>query len=246
MKLVHILLDETGSMTGMKQEAIDGVNDYLDKIADVSADEDVTVSLTKFDSKGFRSLMEEVPIAQAIRLNAENYSPDAMTNLFDAIGHIIRQTGTVQKRMTKTFSQVPVFVLIVTDGGENASRELNRDAVNSLIKEHEGEGWTFLYVGASQDAWQNERAYAGTKTASNVIRSAGSVGLTAAFAAVGDSYASFTDAANKDMALGNKVMSYNVVTQAQKEEVAKESDGAVTLAGDDTESVTDTDAAINS
>lgn len=243
MKLVHILLDETGSMSGMKQEAIDGVNEYLDKIADVSADEDVTVSLTKFDSNGFRPLMEEVPVGQAIRLNAENYNPDAMTNLFDAIGYVVTQTGVVQKRMTKTFDQVPVFVLIVTDGHENASHELDRSAVNSLIKEHEGKGWTFLYVGASQDAWQNERAYVGTKTASNVIRSAGSGGLTAAFAAVGDSYAAFNAASSRDIALGNKVMSYNVVTQAQKEEVADASDGTVTLAGDETESLTTNNAA---
>ncbi len=229
MKLVHILLDETGSMSSMKQEAIDGVNEYLDKIADVSSDEDVTVSLTKFDSNGFRPLMEEIPVAQAIRLNAENYIPSSMTNLFDAIGHIVNQTGGVQKRLTKTFDQVPVFVLIVTDGGENASQEQTRDSVNKLISEHEGKGWTFLYVGASQDAWQNESAYVGTITASNSIRSAGSKGMSASFAAVADSYQSWTGAVDEDVALGNRVASYNVVTQAQKEEVADESEGTVTL-----------------
>jgi hypothetical protein len=46
-----------------------------------------------------------------------------------------------------------VLIVIVTDGGENSSREFNLDAVRELIKAKETEGWTFVYLGANQDAW---------------------------------------------------------------------------------------------
>ncbi len=247
MKLVHILLDETGSMSSMRQEAVDGVNDYLDKIADVSGEEDVIVSLTKFDSEGYRSLMTDVPVGEAIRLNDENYLPHAMTNLFDAIGHITNQTAITQKTLLKEHDQVPVLVLIVTDGYENASKEHTRDTINDLIAANEENGWTFMYIGASQDAWQNERAYTGTITASNTMRSMGSEGLTVAMASAGDSYGSWTDAVDKDIRLGNKVASYNIVTDAQREDVADGSDGDVTLNDGSSVSpdVTPTEAAVS-
>jgi hypothetical protein len=45
------------------------------------------------------------------------------------------------------------IVVIVTDGHENASREYSADAVSELVREREARGWTFIYLGANQDAW---------------------------------------------------------------------------------------------
>jgi len=44
--------------------------------------------------------------------------------------------------------------VIITDGGENASTEFNLSAIRSLIKSKEDDGWTFIYLGANQNAWQ--------------------------------------------------------------------------------------------
>ena len=43
-----------------------------------------------------------------------------------------------------------IFV-ILTDGKENASIEYTKSAVLKLIEDRD---WTFLYLGANQDAWK--------------------------------------------------------------------------------------------
>lgn len=46
-----------------------------------------------------------------------------------------------------------VLAVILTDGGENSSREVNGAQVKAMIEEREAAGWTFVYLGANQDAW---------------------------------------------------------------------------------------------
>jgi hypothetical protein len=44
-------------------------------------------------------------------------------------------------------------VVIVTDGAENASSELTRDAVFRMIENRSEQGWAFVFLGANQDAY---------------------------------------------------------------------------------------------
>lgn len=46
-----------------------------------------------------------------------------------------------------------VICVIVTDGMENASKDTSKKALQKLIGEREKQGWTFIYLGANQDAW---------------------------------------------------------------------------------------------
>ena len=46
-----------------------------------------------------------------------------------------------------------VLAVILTDGLENASQEVTASQVRRMIAEREAEGWTFIYMGANQDAW---------------------------------------------------------------------------------------------
>ena len=50
-----------------------------------------------------------------------------------------------------------VLAVIFTDGQELHSKESTRDSVASLISEKEDEGWTFIYLGANQDAWGSSK-----------------------------------------------------------------------------------------
>ena len=56
--------------------------------------------------------------------------------------------------------ELPV-IIIFTDGDENQSREWDRNSIAQLIKSKETEGWTFVFLGANQDAFaegaDNER-----------------------------------------------------------------------------------------
>lgn len=46
-----------------------------------------------------------------------------------------------------------VLCVVLTDGLENASREMSAEALRALIADREADGWTLIYMGANQDAW---------------------------------------------------------------------------------------------
>ena len=43
--------------------------------------------------------------------------------------------------------------MVFTDGLENASRTWTRDQVFTLIEQKKAQGWTFVFMGANQDAY---------------------------------------------------------------------------------------------
>lgn len=46
-----------------------------------------------------------------------------------------------------------VLAVILTDGYENSSHEVSADDLRQMVDAREQEGWTFIYLGANQDAW---------------------------------------------------------------------------------------------
>lgn len=77
-----------------------------------------------------------------------------------------------------------VFAVIVTDGHENSSRECSKADVAAAVKELETDGWTFIFMGANQDAWGEARAlgYSGGATGQSVNFVATPKGIGAAMA----------------------------------------------------------------
>jgi len=53
----------------------------------------------------------------------------------------------------ETKSEDSVLFIIMTDGLENVSVEATRDDVFKAIEEKKKEGWSFVFLGADQDAW---------------------------------------------------------------------------------------------
>lgn len=171
--LISLVLDETGSMMSCYEPTISSVNDYLG--SQQNAPGVAKVNLYTFSSNGLygtqgmrsfsinadmkaaretgqaiRTVFENRAIAEVGFLSKENYRPNGGTNLYDAIGVTIRN---IESQLAPLESVPNVLVVIVTDGGENASQEYNLAAIKNLIKEKESEGWTFIYLGANQDAF---------------------------------------------------------------------------------------------
>jgi len=128
-----ILLDETGSMVDMGPEPVQACNAY---IRDQSANgvEGARVSFIKFSDRihvVYRSKLATDPTAAI-----EEYRPDGMTALFDAL------------RFTILTANKPQFVLIITDGKDNISVTRNTE-INGLIERAKGCGWDFRFVGCN-------------------------------------------------------------------------------------------------
>ena len=142
---VTLILDETGSMQDCKGAAIAGFNEYLKTLRQMPVP--VRFTLTLFTSGKLGVRHRNVPVVQVPELTEQTYQPAETTPLYDAIGHTLTAAGHEAPPESKK------LCVILTDGLENASREYTRDGIARMIKDHEAQGWTFIYLGADHDAW---------------------------------------------------------------------------------------------
>lgn len=146
--IVNILLDETGSMMGARDETIGGFNEYLDVLKNMKGD--VRFSLTKFNSEKVELVYNGVKMDKVEALSPDSYMPNAMTPLYDAIG---RSVQAIEAGLEKSKGKPKVLFVVYTDGCENASREYGRDAIRQLITDKEEAGWDYVYLGVGREAW---------------------------------------------------------------------------------------------
>ena len=145
-----LLLDESGSMGGNEQAVIHGTNEFVDGLRDTDTDKEVLTTLAMFDLHGdeerCRVKYAGTPLDQVVNLHREDYRPRGVTPLNDAVVDTIRA-------MEKAKAEDDDAMLVIfTDGLENASETKTSD-VQQLVQAKEGEGWTFIYLGANQDSW---------------------------------------------------------------------------------------------
>jgi hypothetical protein len=150
-KIINFVLDQTGSMMSVKDETIIGFNEYVKTIKE--SDESVLFSLTLFNSKEIEERYVAVPVSDVEELTKANYLPNHWTPLYDAIAHSVNAIEDRKADDPGKKDKASVLCVIMTDGLENASKEYNRKDIFDLIKQKEEEDWTFVYLGANQDAW---------------------------------------------------------------------------------------------
>lgn len=141
--LISFILDETGSMLGVKSQTISGFNEYIETLKNDKASKKSKFTLTKFNSTKVEIVHDEVEMEKVVLLTNESYQPNNNTPLYDAIGKTIQSIK----------SKGSVLIVIQTDGQENASREFTQKSIFDLIADKKKEGWTFAFLGADMDAY---------------------------------------------------------------------------------------------
>ena len=143
-----IIIDESGSMGCIRQQAMDSVNETIQTIRAAQerhTNQEHFVTLVTFNDNA-TIVNDCAPINEIKELTAESYRPDCCTALYDAMGISL---NALRKKVAKGDK---VLVTIVTDGYENASKEYNLRTIKVLVEELKAEGWVFAYLGANQDA----------------------------------------------------------------------------------------------
>lgn len=159
---VSLILDRSGSMVSVHDEAIHAVNNFVKelkegkkgdgKVVPISkADDRCLFTLTLFNSNQIDIKHKAVPVEGVPLFTADDYQPSGFTPLYDAIAKTIQETARAIGEK-KDWGPAVIFV-IMTDGEENASREFDREKVRRLIEAKQEIGWNFVYLGANQDAW---------------------------------------------------------------------------------------------
>jgi Mg-chelatase subunit ChlD len=185
---IVMVLDRSGSMQSIKADTIGGVNQFLEDQKKVKGKAEMTLVL--FDDK-YDVVFEDVDIQDVKDLDDNTFVPRGMTALLDAIGKTISSTyGTVKSAKKKDRPEQVVFV-VVTDGGENHSREYTREAIFNMITEmKEKDKWEFMFLGANQDAIEVGGQY-GFAADSSLTYAANSKGVSTSYMAMSDKISTY-------------------------------------------------------
>lgn len=142
----YILLDRTGSMQGIWEEALSSVNAYAETFGKREAGDaelDTRVTLAVFDAEDglqFDVLRKDVKTADWRKVTNDEASPRGMTPLFDAIGKIVATA--------EADAPEKAVIVIMTDGEENSSRELKKADAKAALDRAEKRGWQVVFLGA--------------------------------------------------------------------------------------------------
>jgi hypothetical protein len=201
-------------MIKIKEQTSDGFDSFIAEQRALPGT--CTVTLAQFDDH-----YEEVYARRDIRdVPLLDLRPRGMTALLDSIGKLVHTTDEWITRLPEPQRPATVIVGILTDGLENASQEYTFPDVKLLITEQEQvRGWTFLYLGANQDAIEEgaklgvsrhrsltynpgnvEAAYGATTAAIARVRAAVAHGIEPG--AARDAYAAFRDVDRQEAARG--------------------------------------------
>jgi uncharacterized protein YegL len=152
--IYHFVVDQSGSMSGSEGATIEGFNSQLTTLKNLKKEhpeQEYIVSVTYFEDE-VMDIIQFAPIDEVNLLSRENYKPGGLTALLDAIGRSIDQ---IQRKYSQEIKEdlATVVMVILTDGGENASKFYTHNLVAERIKELDATGkWTFSFLGAGLDA----------------------------------------------------------------------------------------------
>lgn len=143
-----IILDESGSMETIAEQAVSGLNETFQTISAAQKDHQEQkhfISFVTFNGIAIRTIMDRLPVVNGMLKKWTDYRPDACTPLLDAMG---RSLNELKKHVG---DEDVVLVTIITDGMENASREYSGSDIKRLVADLKERGWVFAYIGTNQD-----------------------------------------------------------------------------------------------
>lgn len=150
-----IILDESGSMDSIREQALSGANETLQTIRAAqqeNPDDHQMITFVTFDTGArrpfVRTIIDTEKIENVKDLTLDQYQPYGGTPLYDAMGLSI----TVLKELVKEGDHV--LVTVITDGFENSSHYFSAEMIKELVESLTSQGWVFTYIGANQDSEQ--------------------------------------------------------------------------------------------
>lgn len=169
----YILLDRTGSMSAIWDEALSSVNAYADGLAypeggkPSGADDRITLAVFDHHSSlQFDVLRSAVAAASWTPVTSNEAAPRGMTPLFDAIARIVA--------MAEADNPGRAIIVIMTDGAENASREVTKEGVKSALDRVRAKGWEVVFLGAEFSKFADAEAI-GVAAGKRMAMSSGSL-----------------------------------------------------------------------
>ena len=145
-----MILDRSGSMSGLEADTIGGFNSMIAK--QKQEEGEALVSVVLFDDK-MDVISDRVPVQKVEAMTEKQYFVRGSTALLDAMGRAINHIGNVHKYAREEDVPEKTIFVITTDGMENSSREYTYEKVRGMVeRQQERWGWEFIFLGANMDA----------------------------------------------------------------------------------------------
>lgn len=144
---ITIVLDRSGSMSSMKMEMEQAVNDYIQSMKNGPGK--CTISVVQFNTH-----VENV-VSNILVENADKISivPSGGTALYDAVCKTIVEKGNYFASLPEAERPDKVLFIITTDGEENSSQFFRHSNVHQMISEQRSKyQWEFVFLGANIDS----------------------------------------------------------------------------------------------
>lgn len=142
-----LILDKSGSMSGLESDTIGGFNSMIDKQRELGLNTNVTTVL--FDTN-FNIIHDRIDIKKVEKLTSKEYFASGNTALLDAVGSAINKIERVSDIYAKDNR---VLFVIITDGQENSSKEFSKAQIKEMISAKQSKyDWEFIFLGANIDA----------------------------------------------------------------------------------------------
>lgn len=162
--LIVVLMDASGSMVSMKEEAIDGYNNFIEEQKTV--DRDADVSLYLFNTQ-VETIEKTTSIDNIDKLTLDDYYTANRTALLDALGQSINETKKCSQECSvcgHSTEYDKVVFGVITDGQENASQEYSKPDIQSLVNEVQNNlDWSIVFLSADMEQISEAKDY-GIKT----------------------------------------------------------------------------------
>ena len=135
---VCILLDRSGSMEPIWDEALSSINAYVNEL-----NPKTKVHFAVFDSVNYR-VVESCRAGEWKPLKrTKEFGPRGTTPLYDSVARIIE--------FAKLTNNPRTVLVVMTDGFENASKHTSLIDVKRLLTAFKDRGWATVFLGAGFD-----------------------------------------------------------------------------------------------
>ncbi len=139
--LIKVLVDRSGSMSDGQKSATEAIASFIEERK--SAGGKQKISLSQFD-EAYEKVYDFTDLESA---PAYTLVPRGFTALNDSIAKAVADLAAYKPDKARDR-----WLIIMTDGLENASKEHTKESVKALLEEKQALGWHVVYLGANQDA----------------------------------------------------------------------------------------------
>lgn len=146
---IYVLTDRSGSMDSIRNDVIGGFNSFLqDQQKETN---ECVMTYAQFDHS-YQEVFVGKDIQSVEPLTSKTFVPRGTTALLDAWYRSITNLRETIKAQSEEDRPGKVIFVVITDGYENASREVNKKQLFDMVETAKEDNWMFTFIAADQDA----------------------------------------------------------------------------------------------